>query len=104
MKTEPTLEEFLQRETDSLNRKISRTQANIARLSARIALLNGSQSARLSALLKLHSDHLAELLEEDPSVKAASRMAAHEAYKQSLLDKNNEILQRIQANNKLKPS
>ncbi|MEI6580367.1 MAG: hypothetical protein WCN92_13025, partial [Eubacteriales bacterium] len=60
-------------------------------------------AARLSALVKLHSDHLAELLEEDPSQKAANLMAAHTAYKQSLVAKKNELQQRIQAINMNKP-
>ena len=103
MKNEPTLEEFVKRETDSRNHRLSQTQNHIARLTARITLLKGSQAARLSALVKLHSDHLAELQDEDPSEKAAIRMAAHLAYKQSLLDKKNEIQQRIQANSNSKP-
>ena len=103
MKNEPTLEEFVQRETDSHNRKLSQTQNYISKLTARLVLAKGSSSTRLSALIKLHSDHLAELLKEDPSQKAANLMAAHNAYKQSLVAKKNELQQRIQAINMNKP-
>ncbi|MEI6060660.1 MAG: hypothetical protein WCR72_08115 [Bacteroidota bacterium] len=104
MNTERTFEDFVQSETEYKAKCIARTNGNIARLTARLATATGSKSTRITALLQLHTDHLAEIQQSDVSVLAATRLEKQTAQIQLMETKRNEIQQRIQANNaKLNP-
>ena len=104
MNTERTFEDFVQSETDYKAKCIARTNGNIARLTARLATATGSKATRITALLQLHMDHLAEIQQSDVSVLAATRLDKQTAEIQLIEAKRLEIQQRIQANNtKLKP-
>ena len=104
MNTERTFEDFVQLETTHKERSIARTNGHIARLTERLASATGSRAIRLTALLQLHTDHLAEIQQSDVSVLAATRLDEQTAQIQLVETKRNEIQQRIQANNaKLNP-